>query len=106
MPPILPTPQPLSPITHPPSPVPYPSSPIPYVELHCHSNFSFLDGTSDPESLIERAAELGLSALALTDSHGLYGIVRFASTAKIHAERGDTVPRAIIGAELLLETGD
>ena len=43
-----------------PSPTPYPSSlvPHPYVELHCHSNFSFLDGTSDPE-VLRIAAESG-----------------------------------------------
>jgi error-prone DNA polymerase len=87
--------------------LPASSSIIPaYAELHCHSNFSFLDGTSDPEKLIERATELGLPALALTDSHGLYGIVRFAATAQIHAERGDTVPRPIVGAEMLLDDGD
>ena len=40
-----------------------PSGPVvPYAELHCHSNFSFLDGASDPEELIEEAVGLGLSA--------------------------------------------
>ncbi|MFN8637487.1 MAG: error-prone DNA polymerase [Chloroflexota bacterium] len=88
-----------------PSPAPLASrlSPLAYAELHCHSNFSFLDGTSDPEKLVERGAELGLAALALTDSHGVYGVVRFAATAQIHAERGDPVPRAIVGAELLAD---
>src|SRR5688572_4395905 len=81
---------------------PKPKTP-PYAELHCHSNFSFLDGTSDPAQLVERAADLGLPALALTDSHGLYGIVRFATTAKLRAERGEPAPRAIIGAELRLD---
>ena len=33
-----------------------------YVELHCHSNFSFLDGTSDPAALVERAAGLFAAA--------------------------------------------
>ncbi|MGH4011755.1 MAG: hypothetical protein ACRDTH_26930, partial [Pseudonocardiaceae bacterium] len=32
---------------------------IPYAELHCHSNFSFLDGASHPEELVEEAARLG-----------------------------------------------
>src|SRR5829696_8111740 len=91
---------------HPASPRPSSVAPPPYAELHCHSNFSFLAGTSDPEDLVERAAELGLPALALTDSHGLYGIVRFAATARIHAQRGDPTPRAIVGAELLLDDGD
>ena len=40
---------------------------MPYAELHCHSDFSFLDGASDPESLIEEAVRLGLDALAIMD---------------------------------------
>src|SRR5579859_6496036 len=52
-----------------------------YAELHCHSNFSFLDGASHPEELAEEAARVGLSALALTDHDGMYGVVRFAEAA-------------------------
>jgi error-prone DNA polymerase len=55
---------------------------VPYAELHCHSNFSFLDGASHPEQLAEEAARLGLEALAITDHDGLYGIVRFAEAAR------------------------
>ena len=47
-----------------------------YAELRCKSCFSFLEGASHPEELVARAAELGLSALALADAGGLYGIVR------------------------------
>ena len=49
----------------------------PYAELHCHSNFSFLDGGSHPAELAMRAAELQLPALAITDTGGVYGAVRF-----------------------------
>jgi error-prone DNA polymerase len=49
----------------------------PYVELHCHSNFSFLAGASHPAELADRAAELEMPALAITDSGGVYGAVRF-----------------------------
>ena len=52
-----------------------------YAELHCHSNFSFLDGASHPEELVEEAARLGLGALAVTDHDGMYGVVRFAEAA-------------------------
>ncbi len=48
----------------------------PYVELHSHSNFSFLDGGSHPYELVMRAAELGMPALAITDHGGVYGAVR------------------------------
>jgi error-prone DNA polymerase len=71
--------------------------PVPYAELHCHSNFSFLDGASHPEELVAEAARLGLSALALTDHDGLYGVVRFARAA---AEAG--LP-TVFGAELTLD---
>jgi error-prone DNA polymerase len=55
---------------------------VPYAELHCHSNFSFLDGASHPEELAEEAHRLGLTALAMTDHNGLYGVVRFAEAAR------------------------
>jgi error-prone DNA polymerase len=55
---------------------------VPYAELHCHSNFSFLDGASHPEDLVTRAAELGYRALAVTDHDGFYGAVRFHRAAQ------------------------
>ena len=61
---------------------PTPSHGVPYAELHCHSNFSFLDGASHPEELVEEATRLGLTALALTDHDGFYGVVRFAEAAR------------------------
>ena len=71
---------------------------VPYAELHCHSNFSFLDGASHPEELAEEAARLGLEALALTDHDGCYGVVRFAEAARAHRAahrvRGRADPRA------------
>ncbi len=53
-----------------------------YIELHCHSAFSFLDGTSPPEVLALQAKTLGYPALALTDHNGLYGSMAFAQAAK------------------------
>ncbi len=53
-----------------------------YAELHCHTNFSFLDGASHPEELVEEAHRLGLSGLAVTDHDGFYGVVRFAVAAR------------------------
>jgi error-prone DNA polymerase len=67
---------------------PGPDGPVvPYAELHCHSNFSFLDGASHPEELVAQAAALGLEALALTDHDGVYGVVRFADAAAKHGLR-------------------
>ncbi|MGA7055037.1 MAG: PHP domain-containing protein, partial [Mycobacterium sp.] len=56
-------------------------SSVAYAELHAHSAYSFLDGASTPEELVEEAARLDLRALALTDHNGLYGAVRFAEAA-------------------------
>ncbi len=55
---------------------------IPYAELHAHTNFSFLDGASPPDELVERAAAIGLTGLAVTDRNGLYGTVRFMGAAE------------------------
>src|SRR4051812_49512596 len=74
-----------------------PENRVPYAELHCHSNFSFLDGASHPEELVEEAARLGLEAIALTDHDGMYGIVRFAEAAAALE-----VP-TIFGTELTLD---
>jgi len=70
-----------------------------YVELHAHSAYSFLDGASQPEELAARAAELGYTALALTDHDGVYGSLEFA-----HAARHFGV-RPITGAEVTLQGG-
>ena len=53
----------------------------PYVELHCHSAYSFLDGVSLPDELIEKAAELGHVALALTDHNSVSGSMELAQAA-------------------------
>ena len=71
---------------------------MPYVELHAHSAYSFLDGASQPEELAARAAELGYTALALTDHDGIYGSLEFAHAAKHFGIR------PITGAELTLDT--
>ena len=53
-----------------------------YAELHCHTNFSFLDGASHPEDLVESAVELEYEALAVTDHDGFYGVSRFWQAAQ------------------------
>jgi len=65
-----------------------------YAELRCKSNFSFLEGASHPEELVDRAAGLGLEALALTDRNGLYGVVRAHARAR---KRGLPL---LVGAEM------
>jgi error-prone DNA polymerase len=67
-----------------------------YIELHAASAFSFLQGASLPETLIERAAALGYPALALLDADGVYGAPRF------HKAAQRAGMRAIIGAELTI----
>jgi error-prone DNA polymerase len=70
-----------------------------YVELHCHSNFSFLDGASHIDELVLRAAELGQKALALTDHDGLHGAMEFAQCARAWGLQ------PITGAEVTLADG-
>jgi error-prone DNA polymerase len=65
-----------------------------YVELHAASAFSFLEGASHPEDLIERAVELEMPAMALLDHNGVYGSARFHISGK-----GNNI-RAHIGAEI------
>lgn len=77
--------------------MPYPLAPSRhemYAELHSWSNFTFLESGSHPEELVDRAAELGLAGLALTDRDGLYGAVRFAGRARDRGLAG------IVGSEL------
>ncbi|KAA1420374.1 error-prone DNA polymerase [Mumia zhuanghuii] len=69
---------------------------VPYAELHAHSDFSFLDGGSSPEAMVEEAVRLRLAALALTDHDGFYGVVRMAEAAAMHG-----MP-TVFGAELSL----
>ena len=71
---------------------------IPYAELHAHTNFSFLDGASPPDDLVERAVAQGLTGLAVTDRNGLYGAVRFMGAAEEAGLHG------IVGTEI--ELGD
>ncbi len=70
---------------------------VPYAELHTHSRFSFMDGSSNPEDLVAEAVRLGLDALALTDRDGFYGVVRFAEAAT------DAGLPTVFGAELTLD---
>jgi error-prone DNA polymerase len=68
--------------------------PPPYAELHCRTNFSFLEGASHPDELVERAAQLGHRALAVTDSNSLAGVVR------AHVAAKEIGLKLLIGAEI------
>lgn len=70
-----------------------------FVELHARSAFSFLRGASAPEKLMERAAELNMSHLAITDRDGVYGSAR----ANYMAKELGMNQAAIVGAELTME---
>ena len=70
-----------------------------YAELHCHSAFSFLDGSSPPDEILAEAHRLGYPALALTDRNGVYGSLTFAHAARVLGIQ------AITGAEVTLTDG-
>ncbi len=83
---------------HPKDEVCRPEGPLtPYAELHCHSSFSFLDGASGPDALVEEAVRLGLDGLALTDHDGFAGAPLFAEIAQKYGGI-----RTVYGAELSL----
>src|SRR6185503_16091008 len=70
-----------------------------YAELHCLTNYSFLRGASHPEELVDRAAELGYEALAITDECSVAGAVRAHMAAK------EAKLKLIIGSEITLADG-
>ena len=64
-----------------------------YAELHCLTNFSFQRGASQPSELVERAAKLGYSALAITDECSVAGVVR------AHEQARQSGLKLLLGAE-------
>jgi error-prone DNA polymerase len=68
-----------------------------YASLHCLSNFSFLRGASHAEELVQRAAALGYSAIAITDECSFAGVVR------AHAAAQETGIHLVIGSEFALD---
>ncbi len=73
-----------------------------WAELHCHSSYSFLDGASSPADLVREAAVRGLSALAITDHDGMYGVPQFAQAAARLRDGGIRLG-TVFGAELSLD---
>lgn len=65
-----------------------------YAELHCCTNYSFLQGASHPDELVTQAAVLGYAALAITDVHSLSGVVQ------AHAAAKESQLQLLIGAEI------
>ena len=70
-----------------------------YAELFCQSHFSFLQGASSPQELVQQAAELGYSALALTDECSVAGVVR----AYRHIDEQQLAIKLIIGSYFRLD---
>src|SRR6202022_4185159 len=70
-----------------------------FVELHCHSNYSFLEGASHPDELVARARDLEMPALAIPARNGFYGAVKFFGAA----QRAGIQP--IVGTELTIDDG-
>jgi error-prone DNA polymerase len=88
----------------PPEPPPQVNAPgLPaYAELHCRSNYSFLTGASHPAELVARAAQLGYTALAITDECSVAGVVRAHEAWKAERDAGRSL-QLLIGAEFTLE---
>ena len=74
-------------------------APLLYAPLYCKSHYSFLEGASHPEELLERAAELGIQSLAITDRDGVYGAVR------AHVKARELGLHLVIGARMSVADG-
>jgi len=72
---------------------------VDYLPLWCKSNFSFLEGASHPEELVETCAALGLPGMALADRDGVFGVV------EAHVKARELGVRLIIGSEVTIEDG-
>ena len=70
-----------------------------YVPLWCKSNFSFLEGASHPDELVDEAFRQGLPALALTDRDGIYGAVR------AHVKAREVGIKLVIGSQMTIAVG-
>ena len=70
-----------------------------YVPLWCKTNFSFLEGASHPDELVEESYRFGLPALAVTDRDGVYGIVR------AHVKAREFGFRLIFGSQISIDDG-
>ena len=70
----------------------------PFVHLHLHTEYSLVDGTVRIKSLVDRASELGMPAVAVTDQHNLFALVKFYRAA----EAAGIKP--IIGADVLIRS--
>jgi len=81
-------------------PAPNSASPRPFVHLRAHSQYSLEDGLANPGALASRARELGMPALAITDWHNLFGLVKFVRAA--HSQG----IKPLIGADLRITGAD
>jgi DNA polymerase-3 subunit alpha len=72
---------------------------MPYVPLHCHTDFSLLDGAASVEKFVGKAKRLGLPALAITDHGNLFGALKFWKECKKQGLK------PIIGCELYVAPG-
>ncbi len=80
-----------------PSRVPAPALARPFAHLQAVSGYSLKHGTATPQALAERAAELGMPAMGLTDRDGLYGAVQWALACQ------SAGIRPVIGVDLAVE---
>ena len=78
-------------------PPPAVTAPVRYFELHCKTNFSFLEGASHPDELVAEAARLGYAGMAVTDRNSLAGAVR------AHVAAREAGLKLVIGAEITLD---
>ena len=79
-----------------------------FTHLHVHSQYSLLDGKASVPGLVDRAVELGMKGIALTDHGNMFGIKEFFNYVnKINSKRPDDDKfKAILGCEMYVAQGD
>ena len=82
---------------------------VPFSHLHVHTQYSLLDGASKPKELLQRAMELGMDSIAITDHGNMYGAVDVYQTArKLNKEaekEGKPGLKVIFGCECYITPG-
>jgi DNA polymerase-3 subunit alpha len=74
--------------------------PLPFVHLHLHTEYSLVDGTIRIKPLLQRVKELGMPAIAVTDQHNLFSLVKFYQAAE------QTGIKPLVGADILIRSQD
>ena len=70
-----------------------------FVHLHCHTQYSLLDGAADISTMFKKAAKDGMKGIAITDHGNMFGAFQFVAEASKHKLADGTALKPIVGCE-------